>query len=896
MTWDSYRAGNYDIFVRRIGSDGATGPEMQVTTSRLFQAHPTIAIDEESRVWLAWDEANTNWGKDWTHDDPNRGTVLYESRRPKVAVLMGTEWRQPATDVISAVPARYRRYVQYPRIAAGGNGRIWLGLQLRTGTAHNRSDYWASDGRWEHYLTMLEGDSWSPLMPVPQSSCRPEGPLMVLGAPEGARLIWTYDNRPLSAPAFFEAIPNKYEIFSAAIGAARPAGQPKLEPFADTVINTALVHPSENKDVARIRAYRSSFGGQALRILRGDFHRHTEISTDGAGDGSIEDYFRYMLDAAAMDTGIVSDHNAGNDDEYSWWRTEKAIDLFLIPNRYTPMFGYERSPGYPNGHRNVVFAERGVRTLPMPMDEMKGATPSGPILYPYLKKNNGIGMVHSSATSQGTDWRDNDPEVEPLLEIYQGYHTSYEYEGAPRAESRNLRVSVHGRYEPAGFWWNALAKGYKLGVQASSDHISTHTSYTMIYSPSPSRRDILESMRSRHAYAATDNILIDYQAEADDGRTYMMGDALRAKAAPNLRLNIFGTDSISDIYIIKDQKVIYHQEPGQQNVEFSFRDTSPGSAQSYYYLRVHQRDRNLACRAPFGWTTDSCPKRRNVKSTTTASEIVNRPTLRRVAQLEPNSMTRSLPRRTFLAALGVSPLAAASSTWERRRFPEWTRQEIDRLLTDSPWAKSMTMAFELQPPPPKLLSDFSDVRLPGGMGLPSGIPGIGWPGAGGQTPGRPGGGTSPTTGGGRSTVRTEAYLTIRWSSALPVRQAVAIDRWGRDGVDSPEARAFLEREEPDYVVEVFGLPTIVVHQKVKQLGEELQASAGLLPKAGRVLRASSVDIPEHGQYLAVTFRFPRTTPISVEQENVEFTATTPQFDLRKKFKLEAMFYGGRLEL
>jgi phospholipid/cholesterol/gamma-HCH transport system permease protein len=43
------------------------------------------------------------------------------------------------------------------------------------------------------------------------------------------------------------------------------------------------------------------------------------------------------LDAAEMDTGIITDHNAGNDNEYTWWRTEKAHDLFLIKGRHTPL-------------------------------------------------------------------------------------------------------------------------------------------------------------------------------------------------------------------------------------------------------------------------------------------------------------------------------------------------------------------------------------------------------------------------------------------------------------------------------------------------------------------------------------------------------------------------------
>ena len=108
------------------------------------------------------------------------------------------------------------------------------------------------------------------------------------------------------------------------------APPPQLEEFNDPQEGSPPVHPNEREDVARIRAYRITVNDTSLRILRGDFHRHTEISADGAGDGSVEDYFRYMMDAAAMDTGIISDHNAGGDNEYTWWRTEKAIDLFHI--------------------------------------------------------------------------------------------------------------------------------------------------------------------------------------------------------------------------------------------------------------------------------------------------------------------------------------------------------------------------------------------------------------------------------------------------------------------------------------------------------------------------------------------------------------------------------------
>jgi hypothetical protein len=257
---------------------------------------------------------------------------------------------------------------------------------------------------------------------------------------------------------------------------------------------------------------------------------------------------------------------------------------------------------YPNGHRNVVFPQRGVRVLNISRDELDGTVRSGPILYPYVKQNRGVCMLHSLATDQGSDYRDNDPEVEPLVELYQGYHANYEYAGAPRAESSEYNVATHGPYRPAGFYWNGLAKGYKLGVESSSDHISTHSSYTMIYAPSTARGDIVESMRKRHTYGATDNIVVDFRVDDRQGREWMMGDAFETTETAVMHVKVLGTSDIASIEIIKDGKFIYRTEPATATAEFDYSDTTAVAGQSWYYLRVIQKDRNLAWSSPV-WIT-----------------------------------------------------------------------------------------------------------------------------------------------------------------------------------------------------------------------------------------------------------------------------------------------------
>ena len=95
----------------------------------------------------------------------------------------------------------------------------------------------------------------------------------------------------------------------------------------------------------------------------------------------------------------------------------------------------------------------------------------------------------------GTDWRENDPELEPIVEIFQVARTSAEHEGAPLASPEARNDLWADGYRPNEFLWLAWEKGYKLGAQASSDHVSTHTSYAMVISEDSSRQGLLDAMR-----------------------------------------------------------------------------------------------------------------------------------------------------------------------------------------------------------------------------------------------------------------------------------------------------------------------------------------------------------------------------------------------------------------
>jgi ribosomal protein S19E (S16A) len=112
------------------------------------------------------------------------------------------------------------------------------------------------------------------------------------------------------------------------------------------------------------------------------------------------------------------------------------------------------------------------------------------------------------------------------------------------------------------------------------------------------RTDIVESMRKRHAYGATDNIILDFQAVDAQGHTYLMGDAFAAPTAPHLKVKVFGTDTLQRVEIIKDGRFVFTTSPQGKSAEFTYVDNEPPQGESWYYVRVTQMDRNLAWSSP----------------------------------------------------------------------------------------------------------------------------------------------------------------------------------------------------------------------------------------------------------------------------------------------------------
>lgn len=617
IAWDTYDKGNYDVVMRRHAG-GQWSEVAPIAGTPKFESHVSIACDKQGRLWAAWNESGTLWGKDTGYALYVQGTSLYAWRAMQVAVRGSDGWQEPVAELDASLPKGLKGYNDFPKLQVDDDGRVWVFFRHRTLKVRDvYRNHEAHRATWEIYGTAFDGTGWSRPVNVPFSLGRMDmrGGFTSDGA-GSLYAAWPTDDRD------FDAFVHEHADVWVGRIPKPPArvAQAKLKARVEPEIRVYPIHPNEAEDILRIRNYRIESGGRTYRIYRGDTHRHTEFSMDGHNDSSLLETYRYAIDAVALDYLAVTDHNfiGGPEIPYINFILQQAVDSYFLPGAFTTLFGYERSVRYPNGHRNILFASRGNPTLKISKDEYGGrnfpyasdrtmawsANPR-PVgtkdLYAYLKKYDGIAISHSPATGMGTDWRDNDPEVEPLVEIYQGDRVSAEYEGAPRSAYTDYPRSAPGGLRPKGMVWNAWAKGYKLGVQASSDHLSTHISYACTIAEDSTREGLLEAMRKRHSYAATDNIILDYRLQAG-GAEYLQGDIVKAPGDFKLRVNVIGTAPIRQIDIIKNQSFIHNRQHLPQEVAFTFQDTQPTPGESFYYVRVQQVDGQIAWSSPI-WVT-----------------------------------------------------------------------------------------------------------------------------------------------------------------------------------------------------------------------------------------------------------------------------------------------------
>ncbi len=246
-------------------------------------------------------------------------------------------------------------------------------------------------------------------------------------------------------------------------------------------------------------------------------------------------------------------------------------------------------------------------------------------------------------------------------------------------------------------------------------------------------------------------------------------------------------------------------------------------------------------------------------------------------------MKRALVAFLLVISLGVAALWAADF-WQKSKFTEWSDKDAQKMLRDSPWARPV------------------EVRLAGGGGGGRGGRGGGGMSAasaaddmgGGGGGGRGGGGGG--RGGGGDMVETPPahQLVVRWHTAMPVKQAVARMRFGKEAATSPEAAKLLQPEQKRYVVGIAGVPPQLM---ARSKPAELKSKAFLNVKGRDPIQAADVLADRGERGTNVYLIFPREgNAITLADNEVEVVLKLATVEIKRRFRLKDMLFEGKLEL
>lgn len=243
----------------------------------------------------------------------------------------------------------------------------------------------------------------------------------------------------------------------------------------------------------------------------------------------------------------------------------------------------------------------------------------------------------------------------------------------------------------------------------------------------------------------------------------------------------------------------------------------------------------------------------------------------------------------LVVAAAIGLLAAEDPAWKTKQIPEWTTEDAQQVLSNSPWAKAVVPTVNPAANP--------GGRSPGGrrrgggigIGFPGGGVGRRYPGGGYPGGGYPGGGSRrPDDGSSQGKGNQTPKLTLRWESALPVREA---ELKARD-TNAPTV------DPGFYAIAVYGVPSRMANPDSKSLPDQLKKEATLKRDGQKDLKPSKVVVlqREDGPVILYLFQIPKSKAIAQEDRRVEFEAKAGRLEFSQAFFLDDMVYQGKLAL
>ncbi|MCX7919009.1 MAG: CehA/McbA family metallohydrolase [bacterium] len=588
IAYDSYLGnGNYDIFLV-AGKNGVWNKPIQVTTHPGIDAYPSLALHGNSTPWIAWHSNRSINSKskilaneDLAKLDKNPRISDFDIRDsdlppgidiPKWVYVRGYDSKtKQCIEPIGEMPGKDLNKVNEDQ-----------GFEFPTLFFENTHRFWIF-GRPSHdwIAQYYNGNQWSDPIRLSNGSWGGRGQFIRVAKDSQQNLWMVYRD---IAGNFLRKI----------------AINPKPEADGGLVTTPFQV---ENKLQSIIRYQKPAISHDTIGIYTvyyGDIHSHSWLSD---GVGSIEESFTRARDVYQLDFYALTDHeefvqnriSAAEWEEYKHW-----TKYYNQPGEFVTIPAYEwtqaRVP-LGDGHINVYFPNENYTIYP----KREPATKTASGLFSTLEPIKALGFAHHIGWT-GINWLAHNPNVQTCIEIISN-HGAFEYMGN---EPIKHRGGISGC-----FIQNGLAKGLKFGIIGGSDGHGLlwqhgvgykrdpwRAGWTGVLAKSLTREEILDAFRNRRTFATTgEKILVDFRADG-----HYLGEEYSTTTAPEFSVYVKGTNLLHYVYLIRNNEVIYTNGGDSDEARFKFIDTEIPQGTNWYYLRVIQRDGNMAWSSPI-WIT-----------------------------------------------------------------------------------------------------------------------------------------------------------------------------------------------------------------------------------------------------------------------------------------------------
>lgn len=224
----------------------------------------------------------------------------------------------------------------------------------------------------------------------------------------------------------------------------------------------------------------------------------------------------------------------------------------------------------------------------------------------------------------------------------------------------------------------------------------------------------------------------------------------------------------------------------------------------------------------------------------------------------------------FLAACLVA--SAGDPSWKNKPMRQWDREDAKQVLTDSPWAGSVTPQW-VRDLSPDERRDSGDMQADQGKGVGlEGLIGIFNPAAAEEAIARAH--AKPDPG---------AFL-VRWESARPIRTAEQ---------RLPDPGVPVLATDDYYAIVIYDIPT----PKRWRMESELKGIAFLKRDRKKDLKPSRVEVHrKDGDLATLVYLFPRSVEITKRDGRVIFQAQIGRLVVTRIFSMQEMQIDDQLEL